>query len=184
MTVACFAYGSNLCLPRLRHRVPGVVVAGAAELRGWALRWHKRGVDGSGKCSIVRVATGDGAPDALSAIGGAVHDAVVHGALVLLPPDEKHRLDAAESLGVGYDEHEVVVVQAGVERRAMSYVARPEMRDDALRPYSWYRDLVVAGAAAHGLPPAWVASLAAVDALEDPERERDLRERRFLRDGA
>ena len=55
MAVIYFAYGSNLCFPRLRARVPGVRALGPALLRGHELRWHKRGTDGSGKCSIVKV---------------------------------------------------------------------------------------------------------------------------------
>lgn len=42
MTVLYFAYGSNLWLPRLRHRVPGVEPVGVAHLGGFGLRWHKR----------------------------------------------------------------------------------------------------------------------------------------------
>ena len=79
-----FAYGSNLCLPRLKARVPGVRALGSALLRGHELRWHKKGDDGSGKGSIVEV-------------GG---DAVVHGALFAVPEREKAALGRAE--GPGY----------------------------------------------------------------------------------
>ena len=79
--VTYFGYGSNLCLPRLANRVAGVRALGPASLHGYELRWHKRSVDGSGKCSII--------PSASAA-------AVVHGALFTIPKAEKHLLDRVE----------------------------------------------------------------------------------------
>ena len=84
--ITYFAYGSNLCLPRLANRVPGVKALGPASLHGYELRWHKRSVDRSGKCSIVASASAA---------------AVVHGALFTIPKTEKHLLDRAEGNGYG-----------------------------------------------------------------------------------
>jgi hypothetical protein len=52
--------------------------------------------------------------------------------------------------------------------------------DDSLRPYSWYRDLVLDGAEAIGLPIEWIVGVRAVDVLDDPDEERAGRARRFL----
>jgi len=158
MDVLYFAYGSNLCTPRLQRRVPGVRVSGRAFLRGYDLRWHKRSVDGSGKCTVVP----------------SEHpEAVVHGVLFQIPANEKPFLDQAEGLGAGYDEAKIAVETDHGVSAAVTYVASSTYLDESLRPYSWYRDLVVAGAEAHGVPTAYVAELRLVVATEDLDSTRD-----------
>lgn len=176
-----FAYGSNLCLPRMQHRVPGVRKIGRGRLGGHALRWHKRGSDGSGKCSIEEV-------------GG---DAVVHGALFEVPASERPALDRIEGLGVGYREAAVHVVPSappgGFGTRggngtrlaadrvpAWTYVATDSHVDDTLKPFRWYRTLVLAGATALGFPTAYLEGIREVDALHDTDTRRASRNLRFL----
>ena len=159
MDVTYFAYGSNLCLPRLTSRVPGITALGPASLPGYELHWHKRSVDGSGKCSIE--------PSASAA-------AVVHGALYTIPKAEKHLLDRVED---GYEEITVGVQSPQGVVSAQTYVAGPTHVDDSLRPYAWYQDLVVSGAESHNLPAQYVASLRLVVAWEDEDGERASRNR-------
>ena len=159
MDVTYFAYGSNLCLPRLTSRVPGVNALGPAVLPGYELRWHKRSVDGSGKCSIE--------PSASAA-------AVVHGALYTIPKAEKHLLDRVED---GYEEITVAVQSSHGSVSAQTYVAGPTRIDDSLRPYAWYRDLVVSGAESHNLPAEYVESLRLVVVWQDQDVERASRNR-------
>ena len=162
MDVIYFAYGSNLCFPRLKARVPGVRALGPALLRGHELRWHKKGDDGSGKCSIVPM-------------GG---DAVVHGALFAIPETEVPALDDAE--GSGYSGITVSVESTRGDVTAKTYRAHESARDDARQPYSWYKALVVSGAESQGLPAAHVDALRLVDAVEDPDAERVQKHRIFL----
>ena len=163
--VTYFAYGSNLCLPRLANRVPEVKALGPASLHGYELRWHKRSVDRSGKCSIV--------PSASAA-------AVVHGALFTIPKTEKHLLDRAEGMGDGYAEITVCVQSSQGTVSVQTYVAAPTHIDNSLRPYAWYRDLVVSGAESHDLPAEYVELLRLVVALQDQDAERATRNRIFL----
>ncbi len=165
MDVTYFAYGSNLCLPRLAKRVPGVRALGPAFLPGYELRWHKRGVDRSGKCSIV---------------ASASEGAVVHGALFTIPKAEKHLLDRVEGLGNGYGEITVRVESSQGTASARTYVASPTHVDDSLRPYAWYRDLVVSGAESHNLPAEYVELLRLVVVQQDQDAERASRNRVFL----
>lgn len=159
-----FAYGSNLCLARLRHRVPGAEFVAVASLDGHALRWHKRSnKDGSGKFSVVE------------APGSAVP-----GALFAIPSDEKPLLDKAEGLGYGYDEREVSVVSSKGMHSALTYVASASHVDDSLAPLSWYRDLTADGAATLGLPEEHVAFLRSIPAAQDGDAERESKERSFL----
>jgi gamma-glutamylcyclotransferase len=152
-----FAYGSNLCVRRLGRRAPGVITLGVTSLEGYALRWHKRGADGSGKCTIVR---------------SSVRSTVVHGALFLIPKESMVRLDEVEGLGAGYEKASVPVRARSGTVGAHTYVASPSHVDEALRPYRWYRDLVVSGAAALGLPRPYVARLRKVETWEDIDRGR------------
>ncbi|KRD72067.1 gamma-glutamylcyclotransferase family protein [Ensifer sp. Root278] len=150
-----FAYGSNMPTARIRERCLSVQSLGVAELRGYELRWHKKSKDGSGKCDIVQTDR---------------PDASVFGVLYEIASNEKAGLDKAEGLGAGYDETEIEVFRGADRLRAKAYVATTT--DPALTPYSWYRALVIAGAKEHRLPADYIASLEAVPANEDLDRER------------
>ncbi len=160
MPEACliyFAYGSNMLTSRIRdrRRCPSAKVLGMAELRGYKLRWHKKSSDGSGKCDI---------------IGGKKPDISVFGVLYEISSSEKENLDKAEGLGAGYEEIEVEVL-FGLE--LVKAIANKATKiNPVLRPYSWYRELVVAGAKEHGLPPDYIARLESVSATEDHDRNR------------
>lgn len=161
-----FAYGSNMPIARLRERCPSARALGIAELRCYDLRWHKRSKDGSGKCDIVAVDR---------------PDATVFGVLYEINFAEKPALDRAEGLNRGYEEVEVAVLCA--ERRVTAKAYRATDINPSLRPYTWYRDLVIAGAKEHGLPAAYVAQLESAPADEDADRARQ-NERMALIEGA
>lgn len=156
-----FAYGSNLLPSRLVARTPSARSVGAAKLPGYALRWHKIGGDGSGKCDIV-----------------PVEGCCVHGAIYRIHLDDWHHLDTAEELGRGYASCRLEVQTPDGPVTAFSY--RALITDPSLKPFDWYRDLVVAGAAAHGLPAHWRRLLAKVDADPDPDGDRAALHRMLL----
>ena len=161
-----FAYGSNLCLPRLRSRVPGAALVSLAPLHGFALRWHKRSQDGSGKASVLRV------PNAA---------AFVWGALFRIPADQRAGLDKAEGLGNGYRENLIEVeMPDGELAQAWTYVAMETHIEEDRVPFAWYRDLVVCGAQSLGLPASYVDGLKAVQVRVDQDKNRESRERGFL----
>lgn len=154
-----FAYGSNMYSPRLRFRVPGCVPIGTASLVGRALRFHKRGADGSGKCD--------------AHFTGKTHDVVI-GVLYRIPESEKPRLDTFEGSGKGYFNELVSVIREGrVLYNVATYVADIAAIDAGLRPYQWYKDFVVLGALEHGLPGAYVEKfIASAEARGDPDPAR------------
>ena len=150
-----FAYGSNMCTARLARRVPHVRPVGHATLAAHRLAWHLIGADDSGKCNIVY--TG--------------HDAdIVHGVVFELDAARLEALHAAE--GPAYDFLELAVQCGGQTLTAAVYRGRPDWLDDTRVPFDWYRDFVVAGARAHGLPHAWVATLDAVTTQADADARR------------
>jgi hypothetical protein len=165
--VLYFAYGSNMLTARLRARVPSCKPLGGASLPGHELRFHKRSKDGSGKCNALRL---DGATGVMGVLFG-------------FDASDRAGLDRAEGRGAGYDDTEVTVLDAyGGILNVLTYLAGPDYIDDRLKPYSWYRELVIKGAREHGLPQDYVAAwIETVKAIKDPDRVRDANERAVLK---
>ena len=143
-TYLYFAYGSNMSSRRLRQRTPSAQALGIGCLPRYALRWHKLGRDGSGKCDI--------------AASGEQADAV-WGVLYRIAIAEKPLLDRIEGLGIGYDEREVRVETDAGPRAALTYKAKPGKIDPQLRPLADYKRHVLLGAREHGLPAAYVKAI-------------------------
>lgn len=154
-----FAYGSNMSTARLRARVPSARVIGIGILRSHQLVWHKISIDGSGKCDVIA----SNAPDA-----------AVHGVVYAIDEAEKATLDRAEGLGNGYAERQVVVEVGGEPIYAAMYYAT--RTDPNLKPYSWYKAHVLAGAYEHALPTEYIAALEAVEVLQDQDVIRHTKE--------
>ncbi len=160
-----FAYGSNMSTARLRKRMPSCEPRGIATLPGRVLRFHKRSVDRSGKCNAL-----------------ADFESDVIGVLFTFDPGERGKLDEAEGVGNGY-EHVIVTVinDKGRRQKVITYLATQDYIDDALKPYGWYKDFVIAGAKEHGLPPEYIASyIESVESVEDPDKARDKKQRDTL----
>lgn len=160
-----FAYGSNMCTARLRQRIGSAAIVTTAAALGYRLSFRKRGRDGSGKCDIVWT--------------GAAADAV-HGVVYELAADHKAELDRIEGVGVGYHELALALNTPAGPCRVLSYQAAPGHCDEALRPFSWYREFVIAGATEHRLPAPYLAAIAAVATQPDPDPERAIHNARIL----
>jgi len=160
--VRVFAYGSNLCIERLRARTPSARVSLVGTLAGHSLRWHKRSHDGSGKC------------DAFATDSGAD---VVWGVVYELTREDKVLLDGFEGLGEDYFE-KVVNVRSrdGVVLDAIAYSANPALVADGLNPWHWYKGFVTTGASQHGFPLEYRRALEAVASRDDPDSGRHARE--------
>lgn len=145
------AYGSNLHPGRLALRIASAQLIGTAYLPDWSLRFHKRSVDASGKCSIQQGRRG------------------VHFAIYDISAADKQVLDGIEGAGSGYAEISLVMPTYG---RCFSYTASETYIDDTLEPYDWYRELVLAGARLLDFPQDYVSAIASVSACRDPESSR------------
>jgi gamma-glutamylcyclotransferase (GGCT)/AIG2-like uncharacterized protein YtfP len=158
-TILYFAYGSNMSTTRLRHRVAGCRFAFVARLPNYRLCFHKRSDDGPAKCNAFKTAT------PTDAVIGAVYE---------IPTNEKPALDRAEGLGRGYQETVLVLSPQGEEITVCTYIADAAFIDNSLKPYSWYKDFVLAGAEEHQLPPEYVEGrIRAVHAIRDPDPQRE-----------
>ena len=145
------AYGSNLHPLRLAQRLPKSRFAGTAAIAGLRLRFHKRSKDQSGKCNIV---AGDGS---------------IHVAVYEMDGQEKAELHQIEGVGNGYSVAEIEVPGFG---ECFTYIATASFIDDRLRPYSWYKELVLAGCDALGLPIDYIARIREVTTIDDPDSAR------------
>ncbi len=149
-----FAYGSNMLRERLFARVGKAGQLGCAHLPGYRLTFSKRSNDGSGKCTLVSEDAGGG----------------VWGAVFELTLKQKLALDGFE--GTGYAVEDVVLSFSRKKLEAFTYVGRRYKLDHSSRPYTWYKSLVLAGAAQAGLPEHYIAAIESVSAVEDDDHGR------------
>lgn len=151
------AYGSNLHPLRLAARVPSARVIGVIKMPGYLLAFHKRSIDGSGKCLIYQEQ-------------GAHH--IMYGVLYEFDSADKANLDRLEGVGNGYIEKLVQFTLDGVVYSPYIYVAQSTHIDRALFPYHWYKNLVLAGARYHKFPSEYIASIEAIPSISDPDIRR------------
>ncbi|MBS0418675.1 MAG: gamma-glutamylcyclotransferase [Proteobacteria bacterium] len=157
------AYGSNLHPLRLMQRVPSAKSVDVIELAGKRVNFHKRSVDRSGKCNLID-------ENSVSS----------YGVLYEFAANERPALDAAEGLGSGYREALLQFTCRGELYTPYVYVAESAFIDPSLKPYHWYRQLVIAGAQYHGFPSAYLSALEKVEAIPDPDSERATRNAELL----
>lgn len=160
------AYGSNLHPLRLAARVPSARVIGVVDMAGYRLAFHKRSVDGSGKCLIYTEQ-------------GERHK--MYGVLYEFDAREKANLDVLEGNGKGYFEQ---LVQFPLNEQTYTpyiYVAQSTHIDSTLVPYHWYKKLVLAGARYHRFPPEYVAAIEATPSKADPDAKRTQENENLLR---
>jgi gamma-glutamylcyclotransferase len=143
-----FAYGSNMLTRRLRERVPSAVVAGGGYCTCRRLTFDKVSKDGSGKCDIEPTSC---PTDHISSA-------------------EEMKLDLAEGFGKGYRKETIAVVTPSATSKVMAYVAT--IKEPVLRPYHWYKALVVAGAVEHNLPVPYIEWLRTFESWPDPNVDR------------
>lgn len=138
-----FAYGSNMSTNRLRARAPSARALGVAHLDGWTPCFNKHGRDDTAKANIV--------PRPGCRVWGVVFG---------LRAVDRPGLDAAEDLGRGYQARWLQVTDdCGRALRVLVYVGL--LVRAGLAPRRDYLRHIRAGAAEHGLPPAYLERLLA-----------------------
>ena len=147
------AYGLNLHPIRLSSRIPSLKLLGKGILKGKALCFHKRSKDGSGKCNIV--------DDDKQQVYFAVYE---------LDASEKSALDNAEGVGYGYRSKEIKIAGFGT---CITYIAEVSYIDDSLKPYTWYKELVLVGCKKLELPKTYIDQIRHIDADKDFDKQRN-----------
>ena len=154
-----FAYGSNMAVDRLQERVSSVRLIGVYRLASHVLRFHKIGKDGSAKCDAF--------------FTGSRSD-VIEGVAFEIDRADVEVLDRIEGRGYGYETKTVRVTDADGDLEAFTYVATDI--DEALHPFTWYKNHVLVGATKAGLSHGYVAWIEGVKAVRDPDQTREKRE--------
>lgn len=142
-----FGYGSNMNPTSLRHKGVEPARSVRGTLHGYKLvfnvhHWfrHEGGVG--------------------NIVPASAHDRV-EGIVHVIDEQQLAKLDAVESYGVGYDRIRVTLDSPEGSLEAITYVGIETYLDDGCLPTPRYRNIVVAGAEASGLPPDYIAWLRA-----------------------
>ena len=155
-----FAYGSNMLEQRLKERVGSALPFSNAWIRGYEVRFRKISIDDSGKADLVQT-------------GNPEH--IVHGVVYQFDPADWPALDKHEGAtgnNPGYDRVPIQVHTDSGSRDVTTYLARKERIDESLKPYTWYRDLILCGAEQHGLPEDYRRKIENIVDIPDPEENR------------
>lgn len=131
-----FAYGSNMDARQMGQRCPQSRRIGEACLPGWRFR-----INSQGWATVV--------PES---------DAIVHGVIWALSPEDEARLDAYEDIPSGlYTKHRHPVLSAdGAAMNAMVYLAADSRPGSPLRHYL---EPILDAAAAAGFPDSYFQEL-------------------------
>jgi cation transport regulator ChaC len=149
-----FAYGCNMDLAFLEGVIgTELPPAWPARLIGWRLAFNKgREGEGEGGDGVVANLVED-------------EDCLAYGVVYRLPREALEALDAFEKAPEHYRRETVWVEPLGrrASQAALTYIAQPEWTVPAGRPARAYLDVLLRGAALHGLPEPyidWVRALA------------------------
>lgn len=140
---------------RILERTPSAVFVTIGHIQRRRLTFNKVSTDGSGKCDIEQT---DKDTD------------IVYGVIFRVSVKERPALEKAEGVGKGYDEQTVEVKTSEGTEQAITYIAT--RKEQLLKPYHWYKALVVCGALEHSLPDNYVEWLRTVPSKEDFNVER------------
>jgi hypothetical protein len=145
--------------------VPSAELVGAIELNQHRLAFQKRGRDGSSKCNLVHT-------------GGKTDG--VFGAIYQMDSAHKQALDSFEGNGNGYHDSQLTVELHGKEHSCFTYFAQASHIADGLKPYHWYKDLVVLGAQHLQFPNAYVRFIESIESVEDSDQIRRIQHQRLI----
>lgn len=157
----------RLCAP---ERAPSARRENIGYVEGYRLTFDKLSQGTryrSGKCDMERT--------------GIATDRV-WGVLFSIETAHEGALDFAEGSGEGYrKDRDIMVVTPSGTRVATAYIATA--KDPSVRPYHWYKGLVVAGAEEHRLPPPYIEWLRTFESQPDPAVQRRADNEALLVDG-
>ena len=140
---------------RLVERVPSAELIGIAKHPNHALTFHKKSNDGSSKCNMFNS-----------------ESSLVYGAIYKLSPEHKNELDKFEGKWYGYIDNQIILRHNEIEYSCFTYIAQQSHIVDNLKPYHWYKKLVILGAQYLSFPDEYISSIEAIESMEDPDLTR------------
>lgn len=155
-----FAYGSNMCTNKLRKVAPSCKEPFITKLKKHVLRFHKCSIDESGKADAYLT---DNEADE------------VWGVVFHVDDSEEGNLDKSED---GYNKTDIEVFDNEKNPHVVkTYIAKKDRIVPALKPYSWYKRLVIEGARQHSLPEEYIDEIEGIECKEDSNKKRDAENR-------
>lgn len=139
------------------ERVPSAELVGVAKHSNHILAFHKKSIDGSSKCNMFNSGTGS---------------AMVYGAIYKLKPEHKNELDRFEGKGYGYIDKRIQLKQDGNIYTCFTYSAQQSYIVENLKPYHWYKELVILGAQYLEFPGSYISSIEAIESMQDHDPKR------------
>jgi gamma-glutamylcyclotransferase (GGCT)/AIG2-like uncharacterized protein YtfP len=155
-----FAYGSNMLEQRLKERVKSAKFLCNAWISSYVVQCRKMSIDGSGKADLVDT--------------GLPED-IVYGVVYEFDPADWFELDKHEGAAGNNPGYERVPIRVYTDSAAIdvaTYLARKERIDESLKPYTWYRDLILRGAEQHSLPEDYLQKIVKILDIRDPVENR------------
>lgn len=141
-----FGYGSNMDLRSLRAKGVQPLRSQPAALHGWRLRFN-----------VQHFFPHEGGVGNIEPVDDP--SSVVHGVLHQCHDAHLAPLDATEAYGYGYDRIPVTLETADGPQQAIAYAGLPPFINDACLPTRRYLNILLQGARAAGLDPAYVEAL-------------------------
>ena len=137
------------------ERVSSAELIGVAKHPSHTLTFHKKSNDDSSKCNMFKSETG-----------------LIYGAIYKLKIEHKNDLDRFEGRGYGYIDNQITVKHKEIEYTCFTYLAQQSHIVNNLKPYHWYKKLVILGAQYLEFPDSYILSIKAVESMEDPDSTR------------
>ena len=132
--------------------MPSAELVGIATNSNHRLSFHKKGRDNSSKCNMFSSETGSD---------------LIYGAIYQLKREHKNQLDEIEGKGFGYLESQITLSYDESEYSCFTYLAQQSHVVDDLKPYHWYKKLVILGAQYLEFPNSYISYIEAVESVED-----------------
>jgi gamma-glutamylcyclotransferase (GGCT)/AIG2-like uncharacterized protein YtfP len=149
-----------MCKGKLKGITPSCKDPFVAKLKKHNLRFHKQSTDESGKADAYPT---DNETDEVLGVVFNVDDS------------EVRNLDESEG---GYNRTDIEVFDnEGNLHNVETYIAKKDKINSTLKPYTWYKRLVIEGACQHSLPREYIAKIEVIESEEDPDKERNAKNR-------
>ncbi len=101
-----------------------------------------------------------------------------YGAIYRIDSAHKTILDRFE--GNGYHDSQLTVEFHGQEYSCLTYLAQPSYIQNSLKPFHWYKELIVLGARHLRFPDAYVRSIESIESVDDPDEERQIQHQSLI----
>ncbi len=151
-----FAYGSNMLSKRLKRRCGSACFHSVAIADNHSLDFSKIGKDRSGKATIFK--------EKGKRVCGVLYELSEQDILLLDGIEGNHYYRENNFHISPLDTNDLLT--------ASTYLAHENKRDQNLKPFDWYKALVIAGAREHKFPEKYIEMLMAVEDVVDPQKDR------------